>query len=431
MQLPEQFILQTRQLMGQERFDRYLAAFSEEAPVTIRLNPLKCYYLPRDFESRVPWCNTGYYLRERPAFTFDPLLHAGLYYVQEASSMFIAHVAKSLMPEPETVLDLCAAPGGKSTLLRTIIPSESVLVSNEPNLKRAHVLSENIQKFGHCKCIVTNNYAHDFHHPEFQFNLILADVPCSGEGMFRRDPATTEEWSPDAVNRCAALQREIIADIWPCLKPGGILIYSTCTLNTQENEENIKWIQNNYGATLLSVDIPSEWNITGSLLPGFNGPVYRFIPGITRGEGLFVAALKKEEQTAQPLAQQQKGPLDIFESMEFAALRHLNVLHSGIPEITLRRGQEIPAQAMALRANLDRNQWPTAPLTWNEAINYLRGEALILHADTPKGFVVVTYKDVPLGFVKNIGSRANNLYPEAWRIRSTHLPEKAPQVLDV
>ncbi|MCR4582400.1 MAG: hypothetical protein K5764_02445 [Prevotella sp.] len=431
MQLPEPFVQQTRQLLGQERFNRYLSAFSQETPVTIRLNPLKCYHMPRDFESRVPWCNTGYYLRERPSFTFDPLLHAGLYYVQEASSMFVAHVAKSLMPNAEAVLDLCAAPGGKSTLLRTIIPSESVLVSNEPNAKRAQVLSENIQKFGHCKCIVTNNYARDFHHPEFLFDLILADVPCSGEGMFRRDPATIEEWSQDAVKRCAALQREIITDIWPCLKPGGVLIYSTCTLNTQENEENVKWIQEHFNAQLLGVDVPAEWNITGSLLPGFCGPVYRFIPGITRGEGLFVAALKKEGHNTSHFEAQQKALFNTFETMEFAALRHLNVLHAGTPEITLHHKQEIPAQALALSAKLDRSQWPTAPLTWNEAVNYLRGEALLLHQDTPKGFVIVTYKDISLGFVKNIGSRANNLYPDAWRIRSTHLPEQAPQVLDI
>ena len=265
MQLPQQFIDYTRQMMGDDRFGRLLQGLNEAPPTTIRINPLKCYHLPKDIDSRVPWCNTGYYLTTRPAFTFDPLLHAGHYYVQEASSMFIHHVLRQLVHTPVVMLDLCAAPGGKSTAARTVLPHGSLLIANEPIRRRAQVLSENIQKFGHRDVIVTNNYAPDFQRSGLAFDVILADVPCSGEGMFRRDEASVGEWSPQNVSHCWQLQRQIVSDIWPTLKPGGLLIYSTCTFNTLENEENVRWCCQQLGADIVEVETQPEWNITGSL----------------------------------------------------------------------------------------------------------------------------------------------------------------------
>ena len=235
MTLPEEFTTYTRALMGEERFARFLGALDEPAPVSIRVNPFKAEATPETGADRVVWCRGGYYLDSRPAFTFDPLLHAGAYYVQEASSMFIDHVVRQFVHVPVTALDLCAAPGGKTTCLRAALPEGSRLYSNEPHPKRAQILAENVVKFGHPEVVVTNNYAIDYQRAGLRFGLILADMPCSGEGMFRKDPESIGEWSPANVEKCAALQRSILADIWPCLLPGGLLIYSTCTFNAHEN----------------------------------------------------------------------------------------------------------------------------------------------------------------------------------------------------
>ena len=221
MDLPADFEQYTRRLMGEKLFAIYLNGLSEEAPVSIRINPFKCpsdVFIPLQ-DSIVPWSEYGYYLTHRPNFTFDPLFHAGLYYVQEASSMFHEHVIRQLMKEFSfnnlNVLDLCAAPGGKSITIRSVLPDESILYSNEPNRTRAQILMENMQKWGHPNVIVTNNYARDFQKARLLFDIIIADVPCSGEGMFRKDQNSIQEWSVQNVEKCKNLQREIISYIWP------------------------------------------------------------------------------------------------------------------------------------------------------------------------------------------------------------------------
>ena len=249
-ELPLIFTEQTRKLMGDERFERYLRAFEEEPPVSIRLNPKKAEGLSVADGEQVPWCRGGYYLPQRPNFTMDPLLHAGCYYVQEAASMFLDEVLHQMhnayvnhQPSairPQTALDLCAAPGGKSTLLRSALPGDCVLYSNEPIRNRASILLENVTKWGYENHHVTNCYPRDYRRAKQPFDLILCDVPCSGEGMFRKDPATIREWSPQNVEKCWQLQREIVSDAWACLNDGGLFIYSTCTFNTKENEENME-----------------------------------------------------------------------------------------------------------------------------------------------------------------------------------------------
>ena len=448
-------------MMGERIFGQLTTAMTQEPTVSIRLNPLKCYYMPKHFESRVPWCNTGYYLTERPNFTFDPIFHTGLYYVQEASSMFIHQVLRQFVTVPSLVLDLCAAPGGKSTAARTILPHGSVLVSNEPVRQRAQILSENIQKFGHRDCLVTNNYPRDFRQSGLLFDVVIADVPCSGEGMFRKDEGAVSEWSPQNIERCATLQREIVADIWDNLKPGGLLVYSTCTFNTKENEENVQWIQQHYRAEILAVDTDEEWHIKGSLLPGFDEPVYRFLPGFTRGEGLFMAVLRKNwDNTVAPskavAPKPQRTPFDgqcrdwLPEGFTFVqegdrllaipdniatvwatARKSLKVLHAGITIGTIKGRNLIPDQSLALSAPLHRDAFPQADLDYETAIMYLRRESITLPSNTPLGFVLITYRHIPLGFVKNIGNRANNLYPAEWKIKSTHMPLTIPAVLDI
>ena len=403
MQLPEDFVRETRLLMGEARFSGYLEAFNEEAPVSIRLNP-KLYPGARPQPQKPPtgawpqyqvsWCPEGYYLEGRPQFTFDLLFHAGCYYVQEAASMFVTHILRELsILSPLNVLDMCAAPGGKSTAMLSVLPEGSMLVSNEPIPTRAQILLENITKWGAKNCTVTNNYPRDFKKAKAKFDLILCDVPCSGEGMFRKDPATISEWSLQNVEKCWRLQREIVADAWECLNPGGILIYSTCTFNTKENEENVRWIMDTYDAEVIDIPTDPSWHITGSLLEGFDAPVYRFIPGITRSEGLFVCVLRKSNHSSSLLTLNSK----------------LKVLQTDLP----------------------KGEFPRVDLPYSEALRYLRGEALVLPADTPRGIVTVTYKGFVLGPVKNIGNRANNLYPKPWRIKTTHLPTEEVKIIDI
>jgi hypothetical protein len=292
-------------------------------------------------------------------------------------------------------LDLCAAPGGKSTLLRSVLPDDCVLYSNEPIRNRANILLENVTKWGYENHIVTNNYPKDYRKSKLMFDLILCDVPCSGEGMFRKDEATIREWSPQNVEKCWQLQREIVDDAWACLNAGGLLIYSTCTFNTKENEENIRYFLEQYDdMEVVPINIQPEWNITGSLLEGFHEPVYRFIPGITRSEGLFMCVMRK---SLPPTPAKRRGSQEV-----------LNILTSPLSPQT----SAISHQPSALHVDLD----------YQSAISYLRGEALVLPEGTPRGEVTVCFQGHPLGPVKNIGSRANNLYPKEWRIRTTHIP---------
>ena len=417
MNLPAEFAEQTRALLGDVEYEKLISALAEDAPVSIRLNPWKQRKVkpPIDRErlKPVPWCADGYYLNGRLTFTFDPLFHAGSYYVQEASSMFLEQAITQYVNEPVTVLDLCAAPGGKSTHIRSLLPEGSLLVANEVIRNRSQVLAENLVKWGHPDVMVTNNDPANFRKLEELFDVILTDVPCSGEGMFRKDPGAIEEWSLENVEICWQRQRRIITDIWPCLKPGGILIYSTCTYNTKENEENVSWITKELGAEPLSVSVPEDWGITGNL-SGSDFPVYRFLPHKTKGEGFFLAVLRKEGEEES----ERSG------GKEALIRKHLRVIKdAGVEPGTLKGKDLIPSHAEAMSVKLDLEAYSSCELTYEQAIAYLRREAIVLDASVPRGTILVMYRSIPLGFVKNIGNRANNLYPQDWRIRSGYLPD--------
>ena len=471
MQLPNDFILQMKDIIGDENSRRLCDALAEKATVSIRLNRAKTSDIPFDTDTvgkPVAWCNDGFYLKERPLFTLDPLLHAGAYYVQEASSMFLNHVVGTLLGKrtadddiektdlaPLAILDMCAAPGGKSTILRTMMPQDSLLIANEPIGRRANILSENIQKQGFPNTIVTNNYPKDFSRSGIMFDFILCDVPCSGEGMFRKDHQAIEEWSPQSVAKCQALQREIVSEAWKCLRDGGTMIYSTCTFNTRENEENIRWIADELGGEVIDIPTEPSWNISGSLLKDFNMPVYRFIPGKTEGEGLFMAVIRKKDDTTiyskanrnikgKNRNNGKNGTVDLskyirraddfttietdgdivafpkmWEQIYKTAGKNLRIVHAGIT-IGQTKGRDfIPHQALALSTILKKDAFPCVDLEYEDAIKYLRKESIELHGDVPRGYVVVCYKGLPLGFVKNIGNRSNNLYPNEWRVRMT------------
>ena len=481
MNLPIPFCTYTTQLMGDALFATLCEGLEDTPPVSIRMNPFKSKgagACPTD-TTPVAWCQEGVYMASRPNFTFDPLLHAGLYYVQEASSMFLAHVLRRLVHRPVVMLDLCAAPGGKSTLARSVLPEGSLLFANEPDKKRVQILRENLQKFGHPEVIVTNNLPHDYKKSGLVFDVVLADVPCSGEGMFRKDPDAIESWSAQHVTDCQRLQRQIITDIWPCIKPGGLLIYSTCTFNALENEENVDWIAHEFGASFVALDTDATWHITGAL--GYDHPVCRFIPGKSRGEGLFMAVLRKEGnengivptpfegtlptvvKTHKKVGKDRKGAKEGARSMAQVAtwLQHtgqyvfhelqekviampctgdahylkavqtLRVVHAGI-ELATRKGNDlIPQTSLALSIDLRQEAFPHMDLDYQQAMAYLRKEALTLPASLPRGWVLLTYKGIPLGFAKQIGNRANNLYPQEWRIKSTHLPSEEPNIIQL
>ena len=390
MQLPEDFVRLMHEQYGKDTADALCQALSETDPeVSIRLNPRKGQPLVMENVNAepVPWCPDAYYLSERPAFTFDPLLHAGAYYVQEASSMYIAELVRkamfnvqcSMFNAPIAALDLCAAPGGKSTLLASLLPEGSVLISNEPMPKRAQVLAENMQKWIRMtegeypvRCIVTQNYPADFTAFTDTFDLLVTDVPCSGEGMFRKDEVAVQDWSLQNVDLCWHRQREILQDIWHTLKPGGLLIYSTCTFNHFEDEDNARWICDTLGAELLEER--------------------HFLPGRDRGEGFYCAAIRKNSPIQNSVAEN-NSQLPMFN----AQCSMLNVI----------------PPAFAVDPDM-----PRIELNYNEALQYLRREAVRVPA--PRGMVLICYKGYVLGPGKCVGNRINNLYPEQWRIRTTY-----------
>ena len=464
MNLPQAFIERTRQLLGDEAYTQFEEALQTETPVSIRPNRMKCSQ-PVEGEP-ILWASSGSYLKNRPTFTFDPLFHAGCYYVQEASSMFVEKVLQEYVKEPVVMLDLCAAPGGKSTLCRGVLPEGSLLVANEVMRNRSQILAENLIKWGHPEVVVTNNDPADFTDLTHLFDVILTDVPCSGEGMFRKDQVAVDEWSLENVDICWKRQRRILADIWPALKPGGILIYSTCTFNREEDEDNVAWIAKELDADVLSVPMEDSWGITGNLT-GKDFPVYRFLPHKTKGEGFFLAALRKHEgevetvtlrtekknkgkdtkQKTLTVPKEAKAWLEdsseyslvmkdtsvvafpkAYEN-EYALLQQsLKVIHAGITLGEIKGKDLIPHHSLAMSIALASDAFPRTEVNYEQAISYLRKEGLILDADVPRGYVLLTYQGVPLGFVKNIGNRANNLYPQEWRIRSGYLPEEVVTV---
>lgn len=461
MNLPQTFIERTKCLIGND-WENFAEALRQDVPVSIRINNKKYPdYACLKKDEPIPWCKEGYYLNYRPQFTYDPLFHAGCYYVQEASSMFIEQAFAKYVNTDVCVLDLCAAPGGKSTLLASLISSDSLLVSNEIIRSRSNILAENMTKWGYANTMVSNDDPMGIGKLRNVFDVILVDAPCSGEGMFRKDSGAISEWSVDNVKLCQQRQRRVIADIWESLKPGGLMMYSTCTYNEEENEQNVQWTCNEFGAETLPVKIQAEWGITSSLINGVDA--YRFFPHKTKGEGFFFALLRKNEgekyKSDAGRASKNKGRKpnvlpDIYkdylkdksrfmfieDNNSWMALpksiadkmidfrQSLHVISSGVLMGEFKGKDFIPSQSLAMSLELNRSAFTQYELDWRTAINYLRKEPLML-PDTPKGYILLTYKDIPIGFVKNIGNRANNLYPQEWRIRSANIPDNEVKVL--
>lgn len=454
MNLPEAFIDQLRDLLPNEWETLADAITSSEPSVAVRVNTARGTVVPEGAR-RVPWCAEGYYLEDRPAFTFDPDWHAGRYYVQDASSMFITHVIRSFIHEPVRYVDLCAAPGGKTTAAIQALPQRSLVVANEIVPPRARVLADNVIRWGNPRCVVTSNAPAHLGKYEGFFDVIATDVPCSGEGMMRKDDEAVAQWSPALVEQCAQRQHEILADIWPALRPGGLLIYSTCTYNRQENEEIADFIVNELGATSLEVPIEADWNIH----PAINSDChcYRFMPHRVDGEGLFMAVFRKDgegprqdvrikEKNAKKADEIGKNWLgesdeyvidpqgDLYIAVpqdirhEVAALRaSLNVLHAGVELATVMGRKTVPHPALATSLARSVDAFPVCEVDYPAALRYLRGESITV--DSPRGYVLIAHEGAVLGFANNLGNRANNLYPKSQRILSTHLPTTKPVII--
>lgn len=454
MNLPQAFIEQLRDLLPDEWQALAEAITSSEPSVAVRVNEASGAAVPAAAR-RVPWCDQGFYLDGRPQFTFDTDWHAGRYYVQDASSMFIAHVIRHFIHEPVCYLDLCAAPGGKTTAAIQALPQGSMVVANEIVPPRARVLADNVIRWGDPRCVVTSNAPAQVGKLTRFFDVIATDVPCSGEGMMRKDDEAISQWSPTLVEQCAQRQREILTDVWPALRPGGLLIYSTCTYNRQENEEIADFIVNELGATSLEMPVEPSWNIHSAI--GSDCHCYRFMPHRVDGEGLFMAVFRKDGELPRELPRikektskkadeigknwlscpdeyviEQQGDLSIAVPQdirrEVAVLRaSLNVLHAGIELATVMGRKVMPHHALAMSTARADGAFPVCEVDYPTALRYLRGESITV--DGPRGHVLIAHNGAVLGFANNLGNRANNLYPKPQRILSTHLPDEKPHVL--
>lgn len=416
-----------------------LVALDTTPPVSVRFHPEKVHS-KLDILSEVCWCENAFYLKERPSFTLDPLFHAGSYYPQEAGSMVLDAVLRQLeLPVEPTVLDLCAAPGGKSTLIASFLGNKGLLVSNEVIQQRARILKENLNKWGYTNTIVTNNDPKDFERlPDF-FDVIVVDAPCSGEGMFRKDPNARTEWSEDNVQLCTGRQKRIVMDVWDSLNPGGFLIYSTCTFNSNENEDNVSWLMDEVGAELIKIKVPEI------IIEGRNGIGNYCIPGKTETEGFYIAVLQKSDGDRKRQKYMRKGDFviqkDVMDLSNFAKTDEISVFNWNDKLLALPKGLEdkmlhvqsqlrlqkmgttlgelakkgiIPNEELALNPFLNCYQ-EKIELELQQALNYLHGDTFSLAGN--QGFQLMTFQNESLGWIKHLGNRFNNLYPKEWRIR--------------
>jgi 16S rRNA C967 or C1407 C5-methylase (RsmB/RsmF family)/NOL1/NOP2/fmu family ribosome biogenesis protein len=443
--LPQKLLTSLEGIKGFNREAFMEVHDKKEAITSIRYNPFKipAGSYPSSGQP-VPWSSTGFYLAQRPSFTLDPLFHAGTYYVQEASSMFLEQALKQTtqLSNPIKVLDLCAAPGGKSTLLQSLISPESILVSNEVIQSRASILRENIIKWGAANVVVTNNDPRDFQQLPGYFDVIVVDAPCSGSGLFRRDEEAIAEWSENNVQLCSQRQQRILADIMPALKPGGVLLYSTCSYSVDEDEEIVKWITQEFPLDYLPLSIPENWGIVDT------GYGYRFWPDKIKGEGFFIACFKKTEgeeysyprmkafatatkQEKEILANYLSNP-EAFEFLplttslfavppnlmqDVAVLKNLlRIRYAGIEMGIINKQEIIPEHALAVSFHVNP-ALPALSLTHEQALHYLRKQDISgIEFSGRKGWTLLQYEKINLGWAKILPNRINNYYPKEWRI---------------
>lgn len=446
--LPERFVETMREALGADA-EKLFAALDTEPAVSVRHNPAK----PIDcFEGdAVGWCKWGKYLAERPQFTLDPLMHGGAYYVQEASSQFVAHLLANHDMEGKRVLDMCAAPGGKTTIYSTLVGRKGLVVANDISHSRAMALADNVQRWGMGNVVVTCNEPAHIGAFTHWFDVVAVDAPCSGEGMFRKMDEARSEWTPSSPELCAERQREILAEAWRVLRPGGTLIYSTCTFNPTEDEGVVEWLMSEYGEELEAVDrveTKDEWGVVRSDIGAFQ--CFHFYPHKARGEGFFAAVARKRDgavRRSMPKARRKlfsqcaKGDVKELSRWVDDASQHtfmmvgediyaynsavadavvtlsenLSVVYSGVAMGRIFKNRLKPEHPLALYVGLNRGAVPMVNVSLDDALDYLRRND-IAASQFEEGINIVGYKDMPIGFVKRIGVRCNNMYPKDLRI---------------
>lgn len=441
-----------REQLGAD-YEAFLQCHTAPSPVSIRVNPRKGYTPTNGMP--IPWTASGFYLAERPSFTLDPAFHAGSYYVQEASSMFLEQAFRQSVDQakPLHVLDLCAAPGGKSTHLISLLNKESLLVSNDVIKSRATVLAENVQKWGYNNVVVTNNDPGDFQRLPGFFDVIVVDAPCSGEGLFRKDPDARTEWTPDNVQLCSRRQRRILSDVWPALKQGGILIYSTCTYNESENEENLSWLKNEQDIEFITLQTDDSWGIKTIVeqdpLVTEAMAAHRFYPHRVSGEGLFISVIRKLGEAAETrtkwkhaftgptkaiseqlnrwvLQPEEKTFIVRNDKIQFFPKDHtptvellsksLYILTAGTVLASAKHDKLVPEHPGALSVELNKDNFKVLDVDLSDALRFLRKETMTT-LPSQKGFTLVQCNGQALGWVNVLDNRMNNLYPSEWRIR--------------
>lgn len=447
--LPEEFKLKMRQTLGDDA-ERLFAALDTEPDVAIRLNPLK--EAPCFDGAPVPWCHYGRYLDVRPQFTLDPLMHGGAYYVQEASSQFVELLMRDTITDGSRVLDMCAAPGGKTTIYSMLAGRDGLVVANDISRSRALALKDNVERWGMGNVVVTSTEPHYIAKFEHFFDVVAVDAPCSGEGMFRKMMEAREEWSPSSPEVCALRQREILAEAWCALRPGGTLLYSTCTFNPTEDEDMVRWMVEEFGEELMpakEVVLDKEWGIVLAKIGPFQ--CFHFYPHKARGEGFFAAIARRCDAPVHrvvPKARKKVFALptksecealgrwvDEPEKMTFRLVgediygyrasvvddvmhlsESLTALYSGVMMGQMFKGKLKPAHSLALYVGFDCTIVPVVEVSLDDARDYLR-RVDISASQFEEGINAVSYEGVIIGFVKRIGNRCNNMYPKDLRIQ--------------
>lgn len=454
MNWPKAFKAEIEVVLGKE-YNDFFDTLTEKAATSIRFNPRKLAAIPEGFD-QVPWYDRAIYLPERPKFTLDPLFHAGAYYVQEASSMILAHALSALVDfsRPLKVLDLAAAPGGKSTLLADLLSDDSLLLANEVIKSRYQVLRQNLIKWGSPNTITSNHDAAGLQSLGQYFDIILVDAPCSGEGLFRKNPAAVDEWSAEQVAHCSARQKKILSDTVALLKPGGLLVYSTCTYNRQENEENARWLCQKFSFEHQEISMPASWKVQKRDMG------YQLYPHRLQGEGFYFACFKNLSQTTQTTdttsrknkrkkQKQQDGFWKILKHKESVPFEEwlaadqavtllqspreeliavpenlledtlyihqkLKRVHIGTPLGTQKKQQLVPAHEWSLSILRNRDI-PAYEPELIEVLQFLKKNTL-QWPNTSRGWQLVSYQGLALGWIKGLGNRVNNYYPSSWRI---------------
>ena len=450
--LPKKF-LETLMTINGFNEDSFMRSHEYPTPISVRINPFKkteqCPSAGEAWnsEEKIQWCDNGKYLPERPSFTLDPLFHAGCYYVQEASSMFLEQALKQTcdLSADLKILDLCAAPGGKSTLISSLISENSMLVSNEVIKTRVNVLSENLIKWGTANTYVTNNDPADFARIPGFFDVIVIDAPCSGSGLFRKDPDAIKEWSEANVNLCSQRQQRILADVFPALKENGIIIYSTCSYSKQENEDVLDWMVEEFLVSSCELKVEEKWGVVETISDKHKMNGYRFYPDKVKGEGFFIAVMKKttsensigkRKETLLSISKREIGMLegwvsgvsnlfcfknnesvyaipnshrDYYEDLS----KNLYIKKAGICIGELMRNELIPDHQLAMSLMKNKNI-PSIEIDKKTALNYLRKETISVKGNI--GWNLINYEGHSLGWAKLMPNRMNNYYPKEWRI---------------